>query len=276
MGINLWNWTETFGDQDSYLLEKASRLGFDACEIGMVNTGFDYDAVRRMADELGLELTLCGAFIKGRDISNFDRQIRENTKTYFVDCFRAAEAMGARIFAGPVYGGGGKAHLLGPDDKKREWALAVEGLNEMARLARDYGVSIALEPINRYRTSVVNTVDQALKMVSEIGCANLGILFDTYQAGIEEDNVLAALKGVCKAGKLIHFHACGSNRGAPGGDHLPWEQMAQVLKDAGYAGDLTIESFRAGGMDGPWRELEPTPDRLAEKGIAYLRKVFRD
>lgn len=272
----MWNWTECFGDSERYLLEKVSRMGFEACEIGMVSTAFDHREVGRFAAELGLEVTLCGAFITGRDISNFDPQIRINTKNYFRECFIAAEAMGATLFAGPVYGGGGKAHRLSPDDQKREWDLAVEGLTEMAKLARDYGVSIALEPINRYRTSVVNTVDQALRMISEIGSSNLGVLFDTYQAGIEEANVLAALKRVCDAGKLIHFHACGSNRGAPGSDHLPWEQMAQVLKEAGYQRDLTIESFRVGGLDGPWRDLEPSPDRLAEKGIAYLRKVFKD
>ncbi|HYH03384.1 MAG TPA: sugar phosphate isomerase/epimerase family protein, partial [Bacillota bacterium] len=194
MGINLWNWVNCYSDPERYLFAKAAQLGFNACEIGMVNTDFDYSAVRSIAEELQMELTLCGAFVKGRDISNFDCQVRENTKRYFLECFKAAEAMGARVFGGPVYAGGGKAHLLSPNDRQREWALAVDGLAEMARIAGDYGVIIAIEPINRYRTSVVNTVDQALQLISEIGSSNVGILFDTYQAGIEEENVVAALR----------------------------------------------------------------------------------
>jgi D-psicose/D-tagatose/L-ribulose 3-epimerase len=261
LGINFWNWIDAFSEKDLYLFKKAAQLGFDACEIGMVNPNFDYRSVKRSADEFQMELTLCGAFLKGRDLSNFDSQIRQNTEKYFVDCFRAAEALGAKVFAGPVYAGGGKAHLLNSDDQKREWTLAVEGLAKMARIAGDYGVRIALEPINRYRTSLINTVEQALTMVAEIGSPNLGVLFDTYQAGIEEENVAVALKLVCEAGKLVHFHACGTNRGAPGSGHLPWRDLADILKRYNYTGHITIESFLKGGMDGAWRELEPTQDR---------------
>lgn len=257
-----------------YLFEKVAGMGFDACEIGMVNPKFDYRSVRKAVNEYHLELTLCGAFIKGRDISNSDPQVRKDTKKYFVDCFKAAEAMGASIFCGPVYSGGGKAHLLSPEDRKREWMLAVEGLREMAAIANDYGVTIAVEPINRYRTSVVNTVEQALNLISDIGSPNFGILFDTYQAGIEEADVLAALREVCVAGKLIHFHACGNNRGAPGNGHLPWRGFAEILKQFNYTGCITIESFIPGGMDGAWRPLESSPDRLAEKGIQNLKAIF--
>ena len=240
----------------------------------MVNIVFDYAAVRRITDELQMELTLCGAFIKGRDISSFDEQIRRNTKQYFFDCFEAAERMGAKVFAGPVYAGGGKTHLLSQDDKKREWDYAVKGLAEMSSAAKNYGLMIALEPINRYRTSVVNTVEQALKMVSDIGSSNVGILFDTYQAGIEENDILDALRLVCEAGKLVHFHACGSNRGAPGCGYLPWLDLVKILKQYNYMGHITIESFLAGGMDGAWRQLDTSPDQLAEKGIHYLKNLF--
>ncbi len=274
LGINFWNWIDSFSDKELYLFEKAKRFGFDSCEIGMVSTDFDYAAVRKITGELQMELTLCGAFIKGRDISSFDEQIRQNTKQYFCDCFEAAEKTGAKIFGGPVYAGGGKTHLLSPDDQKREWDYAVKGLAEMSRVAKNHGVTIALEPINRYRTSVVNTVEQALKMVSDIGSPNVGILFDTYQAGIEEDDILDALGRVCKAGKLVHFHACGSNRAAPGRGHLPWLELVKILKQYNYGGNITIESFPAGGMDGAWRQLDESPDQLAEKGIHYLKNLL--
>lgn len=112
----------------------------------------------------------------------------------------------------PVYAGGAKAHNLNIDDRKREWELAVNGLKEMADIARECGVVIGVEPVNRYRTSVVNTVEQALQMVADIDKANIQILFDTYQANIEESNVCTALEIVLKAGKLAHFHACENNK----------------------------------------------------------------
>lgn len=256
------------------MLEKASRIGFDAVEIGMNNTNFDCTTVKNKVNELHMELTLCGAFTKGRDISSFDPDVRENTKKYFIDCLKTAERLGAKVFAGPVYAGGGKAHLLSSDDKKREWCLAVDGLREMALVAKECGVTIGLEPINRYKTSVVNTGEQALNMIKDIGCTNIGILFDTYQANIEEDSVCEALELVCKADRLVHFHACGTNRGVPGTGHLPWNDIADILKRYGYKGHITMESFVTGGMDGAWRELEPSQDILAQKGFLFLKQLL--
>ena len=58
---------------------------------------------------------------------------------------------------------------------------------------------------------------------------------------IEEKNQAAAIR---KAGKYLgHFHACGSDRGTPGGDHINWPPIVQALKDIRYDGDVTIESF---------------------------------
>lgn len=274
IGINLWNWTPEFNNEHIGLIDRAAGIGFTAVEIGMVNTRFDFKAVREKIEEYGLELSLCGAFVKGRDISNFDADIRKNTKTYMTDCFKAAEKMGSRLFVGPVYAGGGKAHALSPEDRKREWELAVEGLKEMADVASQCGVTIGLEPIQRYRTSVVNTVDQALRMIAEIDKPNVGLHFDTYQANIEEASVCDALEKACKAGKLVHFHSCENNRGAPGMGHLPWKDLVALLKKYGYGGHITMETFVIGGMDSGWVLLAPTQDALAESGFAYLKKIL--
>lgn len=102
-----------------------------------------------------------------------------------------------------------------PDEKKREWMLAVDGLRELARRAEHYGVVLSVEPLNRYRTSVANTAGQVLRMVEEVDAPNVGVHFDTYHACLEERDLCAALEQVLQAGKVNHFHACANNRGAP-------------------------------------------------------------
>lgn len=273
-GINTWNWVKAFNNEHIGLIDKIADMGFSAVEIGMLDTEFDFKEVRRRIESNTLELTLCGAFIKGRDISSFDENIRQNARKYMIDCFKAAEKMGSRLFAGPVYAGGGKAHRLNEDDRKKEWELAVTGLKEMADIAAQCGVTIGLEPIQRYRTSVVNTVDQALLMLADIDKPNVGILFDTYQANIEEANIPEALERVCKAEKLVHFHSCENNRGAPGMGHIPWADIASVLNKYDYRGHITMETFVAGALDSGWTDLAPTQDNLAHRGLAYLKKVF--
>lgn len=171
-GISLWNWTPVFSDEHLGLIDKVAEIGLGAVEIGMSQTDFNYAAVKERVEANDLELTLCAALVKGRDISSFDENIRSSTKQYMIDCFKAAKQMNARLFVGPVYAGGAKAHNLNIDDRKREWELAVNGLKEMADIARECGVVIGVEPVNRYRTSVVNTVEQALQMVADIDKAN--------------------------------------------------------------------------------------------------------
>ena len=100
---------------------------------------------------------------------------------------------------------------------------------------------------------------------------------DTFHMNIEEKNQAAAIG---KAGKhLAHFHACGSDRGTPGNDHIDWKPIVGALKQIGYNGDVVIESFttdvkviaRAAAI---WRKMEPTRNEIAVKGLANLNQFF--
>jgi D-psicose/D-tagatose/L-ribulose 3-epimerase len=95
---------------------------------------------------------------------------------------------------------------------------------------------------------------------------------------IEEKDQGAAIR---KAGKaLAHFHACGSDRGTPGNDHIDWKPIAQALKAVKYKGDVVIESFttdvkviaRAAAI---WRKMEPTRNEIAVNGIKFLKKTLK-
>jgi D-psicose/D-tagatose/L-ribulose 3-epimerase len=84
-----------------------------------------------------------------------------------------------------------------------------------------------------------------------------------------------------RAGKLLgHFHACGSDRGTPGGDHIDWPGIRQALKAVKYDGDVVIESFttdvkviaKAAAI---WRQIEPNRDDIAVKGLKFLKQTLR-
>ncbi len=115
-------------------------------------------------------------------------------------------------------------------------------------------------------------------MVKEVNNPALKMHLDTFHMNIEEKNQAASIR---KAGKyLAHIHACGSDRGTPGGDHIDWPSIAQALKDINYQGDIVIESFttkieviaRAAAI---WRKIEPTRDEIAVKGLAFLKKTLQ-
>jgi D-psicose/D-tagatose/L-ribulose 3-epimerase len=276
IGINLWNWVPAFGDKNLELIEHVASLGFDVIEIGMTTLPFNYKRVGELARSYGVTIDLCGAFTQGRDISSFDPLVRESTKAYFRACFDAAEQMGSKLFVGPVYAGGGKAHLLSQDEKQMEWDLAVQGLKEMCAEAFERGITIGLEPINRYRTSVVNTVEEALHMIAEVDSPALGILFDTFQANIEESDPPRALARACKEQKLVHFHASENHRGPPGSGYIDWKPIFSELALAEYEDHITIECFAPGGMDAPWNQSIVDPDVRATFGLRFLSNLISE
>ena len=122
-----------------------------------------------------------------------------------------------------------------------------------------------------------DTIEQGLQMIKDVGSPALKLHLDTFHMNIEEKDQGRAIR---KAGKLLgHFHACGSDRGTPGNDHIDWQPIAAALKAVKYQGDVVIESFttdvkviaRAAAI---WRRIEPTRDEIAVKGIRFLKKIL--
>lgn len=271
LGINLWNWEPELSDACLGLPEKIASMGFTAIELPMTQPEIG-EALYEEVRQSGLAVSLCAAMGPGRDISNFDPQVRQSTMDYLEKCLALGEKLGAHVFAGPLYAGGGKRHRLPEEQKKYEWDLAVNGLKQLSGRAKEHGMVLALEPICRYRTSVVNTVGQCLAMLKDIDEDNVGLHFDTYQACIEERDLLEALKTGLKSGKLMHVHACANNRGCPGDGIMPWEQIFALLKEYGYEGHITMETFAEGGLDSSWINVHGQPDDVALRGIRNLKK----
>src|SRR4029450_8699010 len=146
-----------------------------------------------------------------------------------------------------------------------------------AKHAERKGVQLCIEPLNRFETDFLNTCDQGLKLIKAVGSKGVKVHLDTFHMNIEEKNQAAA---ILKAGKRLgHFHACGRDRGTPGGDHIDWKPIVAALKKIGYKGDVVIESFttdvkgiaRAAAI---WGKIEPKRDDIAVKGLPTMKKVF--
>jgi D-psicose/D-tagatose/L-ribulose 3-epimerase len=112
-------------------------------------------------------------------------------------------------------------------------------------------------------------------LATEIDHPNVGILFDTFHANIEEKDIGAGYRTVGK--HLKHVHTCENDRGIPGSGHVEWPSVFQALRDLRYDGWLTIESFGFALPDlsaaaAIWRDIEATPESIAIEGVKFLRK----
>ena len=188
-----------------------------------------------------------------------------------------ASEIGSPTVSGPMYAGVGNTAMRTPEERRAQWDRAANTLRPIADYAAGRGVQLALEPLNRFETDLINTVEQALRFIADVGRENVGLLLDTFHMNIEEKTIPAAIRGA--GPRLLEFHACANDRGTPGEDHLPWRDIAGALADIRYQGPIVIEAFtpeikeiaRAVSL---WRPLAESQDALAKNGLAHLRGVF--
>ena len=282
IGVNAWVWTSPFttDDEGLKLIDRVKQMGFDSFEFGLEDPSHvDGAKLKSRLQKNGLRVIICGAFGPDRDLTHDDASVRENSLNYITQAIKLCQASGCKTLAGPMYSAVGKRRHVSADQKKKEWDLAVKGIKEAGKRAGDAGVTLAIEPLNRFETDLVNTAEQCERLVNEVGMKNVGFHLDSFHMNIEEKNSYDAIK---RAGtRLFHFHACENDRGAPGsGKNIDWDGVAKGLKEINYAHDAVIESFTPktksiAAAAAIWRQLAPTQDALAQDGLSFLRKVLK-
>lgn len=280
LGASTFIWVSPFSDDELGLFGHVAELGFDVLEICLEDPSrVTSSAVAHAASEAGIEVRVCGAFGPGRDVSDEDPGLREAAIAYLRTCIDIAAEVGSPLVSGPMYATTGKTRPLDDDARRAQWERAVGGLRTAAAYAADRGVALAIEPLNRFETDLVNTTEQGVALCRDIGSDNVGLLLDTFHMNIEEKDVGAAIRD---AGSFVrHFHTCENDRGAPGSGHVGWDRVFAALDDIGYGGDLVIESFTPDNLEiaravSLWRPLAADGDTLASEGLAFLRSSRDD
>ncbi|WP_026549729.1 sugar phosphate isomerase/epimerase family protein [Arthrobacter sp. Br18] len=278
IGINTWVWESPLTDSGLLpLLTKIARMGFDAVELPLENAGdLSAPAVQDALAATGLIPYVVGAMAPGRDLVAADAGTIEATQQYLGSCIELASDIGAPAVCGPFYSATGRLWRMDDGERERAYAELRKNLEPLAAQALESGVVLGIEPLNRYETSLLNTVEQALGALGPLLGSGVGLALDTYHLNIEERSSADAIR---RAGRhLVHVQVCGNDRGAPGGDSTNWQQIFPALDDVGYSGALNIESFTSTNASiataaSIWRPLAVTQDRLAEDGLAFLRSA---
>ncbi|MCG5214834.1 sugar phosphate isomerase/epimerase family protein [Streptosporangium sp. KLBMP 9127] len=278
IGVNTWVWTSPLTDDD--LVRLAPRIaawGFDVIELPIERPG-DWEPRKGAAvlAEAGLQASVVLVMPPGRDLVAASPQTVADTQEYLRTCVDVAAIVGSPVIGGPAYASVGRTWRMSAAERLRLYAELRENLAPVADYAAARGVRIAVEPLNRYETSLLNTVEQALEALDGLPDEGCGLALDTYHLNIEEKDPAAALR---MAGERVaHVQVCGTDRGAPGADHFGWPGFADALRDISYTGPLIIESFTAENQAiataaSIWRPLAPSQDALATDGLAFLRTL---
>jgi D-psicose/D-tagatose/L-ribulose 3-epimerase len=279
LGLSTFVLASPFSDADLALFGKVKSFGYEQVE-GCIEdpSRLTAPAVAKAAAEEGLSVLVCGAFGPDRDIYHEDEQRRRGGTGYLRHCVDFAAAVGSTLVSGPMYAPTGQARLLDAGARAAQWARATDSLAQVAEHARAANVRLAVEPLNRFETDLVNTVEQGIRLCADVGADNVGLLLDTFHMNIEEKSLPAA---ITTAGpRVFHFQASENDRGTPGSGHIAWEEIVAALRGIDYAGSVVVESFlptvqeiaRAVSL---WRPVADSMDALAADSVRFLRPLLQ-
>lgn len=276
-GLNLLVYTAAFTAAQVDLIKKVADMGYDGVEIPFMDLDLlNSQATARAREQAGVGLTACAVLMPGTSITSPDPAERVLGIERLKRVIDITAEMGGDTVGGPLYAP--VRQLTGRARTDAEWQWGVEGLRAAAEHAGKAGILLAVEPLNRFETHFLNTAQDGCKLVREVGHPNLKVQVDTFHANIEERDTPAAIRAT---GELLgHFHASENYRGAPGTGQVPWKACFAALRQVGYGGWVTIESFAMGILDlcaaaCIWRPLYDSPDRLAADGLAFLKAMAR-
>lgn len=254
-------------------------MGYDAVEIPVeYPEKIDGKKVKKALIQNGLEPIVCGAFGPTRDLTNDDPAVHQNCFNYIAACFKLCNEWDAKFLAGPMYSAVGKARMVSPEQRKIEWDRAVRNLGKVCKMARENGLMIALEPLNRFESDLINTAEDVMRLIKDINHSAAKVLLDGFHMAIEEPDLEKAI--VTAGDKLIHVQVSENYRGTPGTGQTPWQAFKTGLEKINYSGVMSIESFtpeikELAGAVCIWKNLAKSQDGFASEGIAFLKKLLK-
>ena len=277
-GVSTWLWESPFNTQSTSLFPKIKGMGYDLVEIPVEDPELiDGEVIKKALKDNGLQAVVCGAFGPTKDLTHKDAAVHQNCFDYIEKCFELCNLWGVDFLAGPMYAAVGKARMLPKEERQKEWDLAVTNIHKVCSMAKDQGLSIALEPLNRFESDLINTAEDVMRFIGDVNHGNAKVLLDGFHMTIEESNIAQAIRTV--GDKLLHVQVSENHRGIPGTGLTPWTDFAEGLKAINYKGAIVIESFtpeikELAGAVCIWKNLAKSQDEFASQGIDFMKKTF--
>lgn len=273
IGMNLLLWATGLSDELLPTLESLKTMGYDGVEVPMFDLSIDYAAWSRRLDDIGLGRTAVAVRTDADDPISPDANVRQAAIDVTCQTLDACAALGVTHLVGPLHSALGK--FSGAPRTDDEWKRSVETMRTIAEHAGKVGVTIGIEPLNRFETYLINTHADGARYVKDVGHPACGLMFDTFHANIEEKDFAESLRGC--GDSLVHIHISENDRSTPGAGHVPWAEFFDTFATLSYDGWLTIEAF---GQAMPelaaatkiWRRMFDSEDGLAQDGLTFIRQ----
>ena len=277
IGVDSFIWSENFSEKDIWIIPKAKELGFAAIDISISHPeSFPTEKVLNEVKKTGIEAVTTHTLHKGTNIISADPKVRKKGVEILKLMVDINEALGSKIMGGVIYAGWGC--LSGKPRSKDEWNWSVDSMKEVGEYGKKVkGLSICVEPVNRFETHFLNIASDAVQYCKDVGTGNMKVHLDCFHMIREETSFRGAVE-TCGKQYLGYVHVCENNRGIPGTGLVPWKEFFTAVKEIGYDGPMVIESFdpsfeELNRLCAIWRKFADSGEELAVKGLKNLMAI---
>jgi D-psicose/D-tagatose/L-ribulose 3-epimerase len=274
LGMNMLLWsTDVSGTEYDPVFAMLKDAGYDGVEIPIFDREVDkYADLGRRLRAFGLEPLAVSARVAHENPIAADADVRAEAFRATRANLESAAALGAPSICGPL--GAPLGVFSGAAPTAEEKARAVAYLQEVAPHADEYGVTIALEYLNRFEMYLTNTAADLAALVRVVDEPRIRMMYDTYHAHLEEKDPRAALRAC--ADVLVHVHLSENDRSTPGTGQIRWDETFAGISEIGYDGWVVIEAFgdalpELAGATKIWRRMFESEEQLARDGAAFVR-----
>lgn len=274
LGVHSFVWTDgTTQDGLENAMEQSAQAGFRLIEFAYLRPEqFDLDALARRAQALDLEITVTMGLPPAADVSSEDASVVRAGEDLLASAVAAVRDVGGKRLGGILY----SAHRkYDAKPTERGWKNSAAAVGKAAGVAKEAGVDLVLEVVNRFETNLLNTTAQGLAFLEDTGSDDVTLHLDTFHMNIEEANPAAAIR--LAGDRIGYFHIGESNRGYLGDGVIAFDPIFDALLDIDYASDITFESFSGAIVDEAlsvacaiWRDTWTVNEPLARHAKSFI------
>jgi len=276
LGLHAMVWVGGWSpEQCRQAIRLTAEAGYQLIEIPALEPeSMDAVETRRALDEHGIQASCSLGLTTGTDVSSADPAIVERGEARLAAALNFAANVGARVLTGVIYSALTKYGQPATPEGRRN---SVAAIRRLAEAARGRNVAIALEAVNRYETNLLNTAEQTVEFIEEVGVDNVYVHIDTYHMHIEEPSMREAVM-TC-SDRLGYVHVGESHRGYLGTGSVDFDGLFEALVETGYDGPIAFESFSSAVVSpllsnqlGVWRNLWDDGMDLAVTARDFIEK----
>jgi sugar phosphate isomerase/epimerase len=244
-------------------IAKAAELGFDGIELftpdaRAIDAGMLASLLKKFDISLAAVGTGAGKVINGLTLTDPNQDIRKRAVAFIADMI----SFGAR-FGSPAIIGSMQGNVVPGVEKEQAMQWLTQALAVLGKQAESQGITLIYEPLNRYETNLMNTLEAGAEMINTLDTGNVKLLADLFHMNMEETSLPESIRNF---GSYIgHVHFADSNRRAIGLGHTATADIAAALKEIDYQGYVSAEAF-------PW----PDPDEAAKQTMAAFKRFFKN